>query len=1152
MLKPLRRRAAALLLCAGVLLGLCPPVRGAQGPEEMPVEKPDMILYTADDLLQLGRNCALDSWSRGRTVRLAADLDLTGLDFTPIPSFGGVLEGQGHTISGLNLTQSGSSMGLFRFVQEGAVVRDLTVTGTVHPGGSASQVGGIAGDNRGAIVGCAFLGTVRGESRVGGIVGLNRESGQISACQVSGQVTGTSATGGVAGENRGVVLQCGNAAQVNTVSPDSTLSLQDLTAGAASLSLSEEEDPLSGHSDTGGIVGLSSGVVQSCVNTGPVGYPHVGYNVGGIAGRQDGYLAGCTNTGAICGRKDVGGIVGQAEPDVIIRPGFEVLDDLRQELDTLDELINRTLDDTDLQGERISRRLTAIGGCTDRLRNYADTLMEQTVDFADGNMEQINTLSARFSAALDLLSPALDELEGAAGQVDDLCTHLEVALDALAQAGDIAGDVSIEAQSALDQLEQAGQDLGRASRDLKNAVDMLQNAVVHKDPDGEKQALEDLAGALSDLGSAFSQASDAAATLLDCLQEGLPLEDEDIEALTDALADMGDAAKRAGDNLKTLSEDIDIDTDALRAAADWLSSAFDDLRRASNRFSSAMDALKNAADWAGALDRPLGDASDALRQAMDILSSMGEQLSRSFDQMGQASDALRQDGPIQLLPLGDDFRAAGDGLYAAATDLSGELKSLQTLMDSARGELLDDLRAVQQQLRVILDLLLDAVDEVKDGVESPELSVDHSDVDIEGTRLGKVTRCVNTGPVSGDRSVGGIAGAMSIESDLDPEEDLEQFTLGSTFETRAVLLENINWGEITAKKDCAGGLVGRMDLGTAAACENYGGVESTGGSFVGGVAGWSRGILRSSFAKCVLSGKGDVGGIAGWACAMYDCQAIADITSGDERLGAIAGDADLSGGQIAGNRFVDTGWAGIDGVSYEGLAQPVEYGLVCTEEGVPSEFITFQLTLRTDTEVVDSLPLEYGQSLEGLSLPPVPEREGYYGRWPDFERSTVVTDITLEAVYTPWAALVASQETSQAGLALALVEGQFTEEAHLQVLPSSQQRPPEGEDGTVWEVTLTGTDLPNGTQIPLRLLDQVGDSRVWQLKNGQWQEVEAVVNGQYLLLTMDGLSALYCIAPKPGLGWLPFVLVGALAAVVCIVLLLRRNRKRRRAKAKAK
>ena len=81
----------------------------------------------------MAKDCALDAWSRDKTVVLTAGLDLTGADFTPIPTFGGVFDGQGHAISGLSLTASGSTVGLFRYVQPGAAVRNLTVKGTVAP-----------------------------------------------------------------------------------------------------------------------------------------------------------------------------------------------------------------------------------------------------------------------------------------------------------------------------------------------------------------------------------------------------------------------------------------------------------------------------------------------------------------------------------------------------------------------------------------------------------------------------------------------------------------------------------------------------------------------------------------------------------------------------------------------------------------------------------------------------------------------------------------------------------------------------------------------------------------------------------------------------------------------------------------------------------
>ena len=301
MLKTIGQRWCALLLAALLLLGSLPTALAAEGAT--------VNVSSVEELLRAARQCSLDSWSRGRTIVLTADLDLKGESFTPFPIFCGVFDGQGHTISGLRVAESGSSMGLFRILQEGAVVRDLTVAGTVAPSGSACQVGGIVGVNHGAVQNCTFRGVVQGEGQVGGVVGMNRETGQVSGCTAEGQVAGSTATGGIAGQNEGSLLKCSNSAEVNTSSPDASAPPENLDDALEQIGSSEDaaggESLLPGHTDTGGVVGLSRGVVQSCVNNGTVGYPHVGYNVGGVAGRQSGYLDRCVNNAAVYGRKDV-------------------------------------------------------------------------------------------------------------------------------------------------------------------------------------------------------------------------------------------------------------------------------------------------------------------------------------------------------------------------------------------------------------------------------------------------------------------------------------------------------------------------------------------------------------------------------------------------------------------------------------------------------------------------------------------------------------------------------------------------------------------------------------------------------------------------------------------------------------------------------
>ena len=90
-------RSVAWLLSAVLFLSAMAPAALAE--EEQQV----ISISTAEELVQLSKNCSLDSWSQGKTIRLEKDISLSGVDYQPIPTFGGTFEGQGHTISGLNM-----------------------------------------------------------------------------------------------------------------------------------------------------------------------------------------------------------------------------------------------------------------------------------------------------------------------------------------------------------------------------------------------------------------------------------------------------------------------------------------------------------------------------------------------------------------------------------------------------------------------------------------------------------------------------------------------------------------------------------------------------------------------------------------------------------------------------------------------------------------------------------------------------------------------------------------------------------------------------------------------------------------------------------------------------------------------------------------
>lgn len=60
-------------------------------------------ISSAEDFAAFSKNCTLDSWSRGKTINLTADISLADTDVSPVPIFCGTFNGNGHTISGLDL-----------------------------------------------------------------------------------------------------------------------------------------------------------------------------------------------------------------------------------------------------------------------------------------------------------------------------------------------------------------------------------------------------------------------------------------------------------------------------------------------------------------------------------------------------------------------------------------------------------------------------------------------------------------------------------------------------------------------------------------------------------------------------------------------------------------------------------------------------------------------------------------------------------------------------------------------------------------------------------------------------------------------------------------------------------------------------------------
>lgn len=397
------KRIISLFLCLLMVLGIALPVFAEEPKEEITPPAAELKIFTVEEFLSFAAHCRLDAYSQNLTVTLEANLDMGGTDFHCIPHFSGSFDGKGHTISGLSLTADGSIQGLFRYLTATAVVKDLTVRGTIQPGGSRNIIGAMAGENAGKIQNCTVLVTVSGSEHVGGLVGRNDVTGVIENCHAAGEIHGDHFVGGIAGENRGVIRNCSSKALVNTTPQQNSVEISDITMDTLT-----NTETASTVTDIGGIAGLSSGVIRECQNYGNVGYRHMGYNIGGIAGVQSGYIADCENHGAVHGRKEVGGIIGQMEPASLIEFSADTLQILQEQLGTMSGLVNRASSNAQTNASQVSGQIGMLQDQAQTAREAVDTL------FSPGSVppdsDEILAAQSTLSATLNAMPGTLQSI----------------------------------------------------------------------------------------------------------------------------------------------------------------------------------------------------------------------------------------------------------------------------------------------------------------------------------------------------------------------------------------------------------------------------------------------------------------------------------------------------------------------------------------------------------------------------------------------------------------------------------------------------------------------------------------------------------------------------------------------------------------------
>lgn len=1013
-------RFAALLTVLALLCTLTLPAAAASD---------TVTIATAQDFVDFSKQCTRDTWSQGLTVELTADLDLGSIEFTPVPIFQGTFHGNGHTISGLSFDKKGSKVGLFRTLTASAVVEDLTVEGTLSPQGSASQAGLLAGENYGAVNRCAAQGSVTGQEDIGGLVGLNGEGAVLTACSSSAAVTGVTNAGGITGQNLGTVTDCTNTGEINTQA--------------------DQDTPTS----VGGIAGLSRGTIRGCTNAGAVGYQHVGYNMGGITGMQSGEISSCTNTAPIQGRKDVGGIVGQFEPNTSLTYGASPSQQLS---DSLSALFGQLEKFTNQLNDMVTQGVSDAQAIHDSL----SAIQDRTHGLGTEGQADFQTMSDSLYQYTTNLSDSLDALRG------DLDQFSNETQDQLQEALDQTDHLL----SALDHLTDSGlsQSVQAMKHTLSQIRTQLQTIRTHRQ--AMAQELDSLKQYVSDVARLV-----AAGQFQQALQLPFPSIDPvgHMKAITNALKELPSLAAKLPDQWNAVSSQL----------SQALGQTGAEINQALNGLYEALSALNQAgADFSASAQGNLDQVSQTANQIRDLLKHYTDTL--------------------------------GDKAQSAVDDIDRELTAIQNRVEGMTQATQADNNALHATSQAILDQM-EAVRQAISGLgKEPQLTVtDLTDEIDQGPGL--VKGCTVSATVEGDSNVGGIVGTVSTELGDDPEAtfDLGDLKLMSdVYATlRAVVRDCRFDGGVTVKNECGGGVAGRCEAGAIVDCAARGTVK-TGGNYCGGIAGRTKGKVVRCAALVDLTGQSWLGGVTGLGADITDCRSMVRADSDGEYQGAIAGQAE---GTLTGNRYLLEDLAGLDGVDYAETAQGLDFDAFSQLDYIPEDFLTFSYRFEVNGQTVAEIPFQYGDNLDMSQVPQAPQQGGEYGQWPQFPTENLRRSMVLSVQFTTPTSTLADQDGVAQLLVEGTFSPDAALTVNQEELP--QQGVDGYTSRSAWSYSVTGSQSDtitvrlraDGGKKPAAAVYQDGRwQRVDSTQDGSYLVFQASTQGQVMLLEEHQLPLL--------------------------------------------
>jgi len=250
------------------------------------------------------------------TYYLKNDIDMSGVEWTPISDFSGMLIGNGYAIKNLTINSSSSNVGFFAILS-GRVQNLKFENAQITVTGSQENVGILCGTLKGDATGITVSGKViaKGASNVGGIIGyvLKNDNNLIMSNLVNkADVSGADRVGGILGRLNNTFGSSSASTQLSTFKNSGTITGRNNVGGVfgecyarniLTITDCSNTGAVTGAQNVGGVVGYAYGYEDNdgsyIANSSCAADISGGCFVGCIAGKLEGLLVNsCTNTGS--------------------------------------------------------------------------------------------------------------------------------------------------------------------------------------------------------------------------------------------------------------------------------------------------------------------------------------------------------------------------------------------------------------------------------------------------------------------------------------------------------------------------------------------------------------------------------------------------------------------------------------------------------------------------------------------------------------------------------------------------------------------------------------------------------------------------------------------------------------------------------------